>query len=427
MGKRGHWIRMVPVMTAALGLCLAGLGCETLDGSYDDGGPPPGNYGGMTPYTPHSPSTMPYRSEPSGVVQTAYKYQTGSTTPQEVPGASGQPPMEVGPDQPPGVVLGAPHEAGPMPTELAKVSFPAYRVGPPDILILDAVRLLPRPPYRIEPLDVLTVVVTGTLEKTPIAGKFTVTPDGSINLGFGYGSVQVVGKTLQEAETAIQAHLARVLRNAQVAVSLDQMRIVQQVRGTHLVQPDGTIALGTYGCVYVAGMTIGEIKCAIEKQLSQWFLNPQVSVGVYAFNSKVYYVIFDGGGYGQQILAFPATGNETVLDAIAKTGGLPAVSSKKYIWVARPSPCGYPCDQVLPVDWNAVTQGGSTCTNYQLFPGDRVYVKADCLVATHNYLTKILAPVEDVLGVTLLGATTWETIRFAGSSSLTSSGVVAVP
>jgi protein involved in polysaccharide export with SLBB domain len=312
-----------------------------------------------------------------------------------------------------------------VPTELAKASFPAYRVGPPDILLLDTVRMLPRPPYRIEPLDVLTVVVTGTLEKQPIAGKFVVTPDGSINLGFGYGTVVVVGKTLVETEVAIQGHLARVLRNVQVAVSLDQMRVLQQVRGQHLVQPDGTISLGTYGCLYVAGLTLSQVKCEVEKQLGQWFQDPQLSVSMFAFNSKFYYVIFDGGGYGQQVLKLPATGTETVLDAIANVGGLPAFSSKKRIWVARPSPCGHHCDQVLPVDWNALTQGGSTCTNYQLFPGDRVYVKADCLITIDNWVAKILSPVERVLGVTLLGASTWETIRFAGNS--TNNGAVIIP
>jgi polysaccharide export outer membrane protein len=399
---------------AVCGLCLAGSGCLEMDILPDSD----------ATNTSYRPAPWP-RNPAAGSSASSMRVQPAAYQPAAEMPAEGM--KGTGPLSPPpgGMMLGPP-EAESVPTELAKTSFPAYRVGPPDILLLDAVRLLPRPPYRIEPLDVLTVVVTGTLDKMPIAGKFTVTPDGTINLGFGYGSVMVAGKTIPEAEAAIQAHLSRILRNAQVAVGLDQLRVMQQVRGTHLVRPDGTIGLGTYGCVYVAGLTLSEVKCAIEKHLSQWFQDPQISVDVYAYNSKFYYVIFDGGGYGQQVLAFPATGTETVLDAIAKAGGLPAVSSKKYIWVARPAPCGYPCDQVLPVDWNAITQGGSTCTNYQLFPGDRVYVKADGLVATHNYLTKLLAPVQDVLGVTLLGATTWETIRIAGSSNLTG-GAVVVP
>ncbi len=42
-------------------------------------------------------------------------------------------------------------------------------------------------------------------------------------------------------------------------------------------------------------------------------------------------------------------------------------------------------------------------TNYQLLPGDRVYVQADDLIATDNFLAKVIAPVNRVLGSMLLG------------------------
>jgi polysaccharide export outer membrane protein len=106
------------------------------------------------------------------------------------------------------------------------------------------------------------------------------------------------------------------------------------------------------------------------------------------------------------------TGNETVLDAIGKINGLAPVSSVRRIWVARPAPPGHPCDQVLPVDWLAIVKGGATGTNYQLFPGDRVYVDADCLIKFDNWLAKAPAPIERILGITLLGTSTAEQIRF---------------
>jgi polysaccharide export outer membrane protein len=398
---------------------LAAPGCQAILGPED------GSTGGPGPAQIRAKGT-PYPGQSTGVVQASYQ-APGATFPGGAPGPV--PPQgftPAGPGLPSGVVLGPPHDAGPLPTELAKVSLPAYRVGPPDILFIDTVRMLPRPPYHIEPLDVLAVTVTGTLDKQPIAGKFVVGPDGAITLGYGYGSVAVGGKTVQEAEVAVQAHLARTLRNAQVALSLAELRVVQYVRGQHLVRPDGTVGLGTYGCIYVAGLTLGQIKCKIEEHLAQWFHEPQVSVDVFAYNSKFYYVIFDGGGYGQIVLPFPATGTETVLDAIARAGGLPAVSSKKRIWLARPAPAGHGCLQVLPVDWNAITLGGDTTTNYQIFPGDRVFVDADCLIKTDNWIAKILSPFERVLGITLLGATTVESIRFAGSNNF-NNGAVVVP
>ena len=92
-----------------------------------------------------------------------------------------------------------------------------------------------------------------------------------------------------------------------------------------------------------------------------------------AYNSKVYYVITDGGGYGEQVYPIPVTGNETVLDAIAKINGLPAVSSKKRVWIARATPgCTNP--NILPVDWCGITKKGFAATNYQVFPNDRIYV-----------------------------------------------------
>ena len=44
-----------------------------------------------------------------------------------------------------------------VPRELDKASLPAYAVEPPDILVIEALRMVPRGPYRIEPLDTLVI------------------------------------------------------------------------------------------------------------------------------------------------------------------------------------------------------------------------------------------------------------------------------
>jgi polysaccharide export outer membrane protein len=301
-----------------------------------------------------------------------------------------------------------------LPRELQKVSLPSYVIEPPDILLIDAVRIIPLPPYRIEPLDVLFIQVLGTLPDEPIAGLYRVDPDGTILLGPTYGSVRVAGQTLEEARQSIESYLRRILKDPRVTVSLAESRALQQIRGEHLVRPDGTIGLGTYGSVYVAGMTLAEAKLAIERHLSKFLQDPEVSVDVLAYNSKVYYVIFDGGGYGQQIIPLPITGNETVLDALAKVNGLPFQASNKHIWIARPAPPEAGGEQILPVNWEAITMRGCTATNYQILPGDRIYVQADHWITLDNTLAKILTPIERLFGVTLLGNAT---IRAVGNGN----------
>ena len=176
--------------------------------------------------------------------------------------------------------------AGPLPHELFPVSHPPYTVAPPDRLLIDAIRLIPRPPYRVEPLESLLIDVKGTLQKAPISGQFVITPEGKLNLGYDYGSIYVQGLTLEQIQEAIRRKLGGQLKNPQVRVALTQFRAQQQIRGEHLVRPDGTVSLGMYGCVYVAGMTIGQVKTVVEKHLSHYFLNPQVSVDVLGYNSK---------------------------------------------------------------------------------------------------------------------------------------------
>src|SRR5437867_4210849 len=145
-------------------------------------------------------------------------------------------------------------------------------------------------------------------------------------------------------------------------------------------------------------MTLAEARATIERFLSNYLLQPEISLDVLGYNSKVYYVILDNAGTGDVVYRFPVTGNETVLDAISQVNGLLLVSSKRDIWVARPSPDDGTGCQKLPVNWIAITQDGSTATNYQILPGDRVYVKGDKWYRTDNWLIKVLTPMERILG-----------------------------
>lgn len=300
--------------------------------------------------------------------------------------------------------------AGTAPRELSKMQLPAYRIEPPDILQIEAIYLGPKPDYRLRTLDSLLINVAGALEEAPISGEYVVEPGGGLNLGGPYGRVEVGGMTLVEADEAIEAHLANKLREPEADVSLGQVAASQQIAGPHLVGPDGTVTLGTYGSVSVVDLTISEAKLAIESHLGQFLEAPEISVDVFAYNSKVYYVITQGAGLGDTAARFPITGNETVLDALTLINGLNSTSSTK-IWVARPDASGCSC-HILPVDWCAITQCGAAGTNFQLMPGDRVYVAEDRLVAIDNHLAKFLSPFERILGFTALGTSTVSRLQF---------------
>jgi protein involved in polysaccharide export with SLBB domain len=160
-------------------------------------------------------------------------------------------------------------------------------------------------------------------------------------------------------------------------------------------------------------MTIEQAKQAIEQQLSETLQNPEVILDVFAYNSKVYYVVTEGAGFGDNIARFPVTGNDRVLDAIANIGGLSRVSSSR-IWIARPAPNGISCAQILPVEWEDITRGAITATNYQLLPGDRLFIAEDHVLAFDSFVAKVTAPFERLFGFTSLGTATLNRLRRFG-------------
>jgi polysaccharide export outer membrane protein len=316
-----------------------------------------------------------------------------------------------------------------IPRETAKVNLPPYVIEPPDILLIGAQRLVPLPPYHLEPLDSVLVTFPADPAQIPddvlkalgqlgraFSLEFVIEPEGTINLPGGIGLVKLADMTIGEAKAVVETAITRVVdkkyvTTGKVAVELSRIRGMQQVTGEHLVRPDGTVGLGTYGSVNVTGLTLEQARARIEEQLSKFLLNPRVSVDVAGYNSKVYYVLFDGAGNGEQVVRLPVTGNETVLDAVAQLGGLPIVADRHRIWIARPSHGEDTCDTIIDVDWVAISKCGSSAKNYQIFPGDRVYVESVPLLTWTTWLDRVVAPVERIMGVTILGVGTVHAFR----------------
>jgi polysaccharide export outer membrane protein len=320
-----------------------------------------------------------------------------------------------------------------VPRELAKTTLPDYIIEPPDVLSIEAISLIPKSPYKLRPLDVLTVVVSGVTEEANVSGTYMIQANGLIQLipagaaavpgAPELAAVQAAGRTVEEVQQALHGILVKTYTEPQVWVTLTQLAAQQQISGEHLVAPDGKVNLGTYGRVRIVGQTIEEARATIEAHLSMYLQDPQISLDVLGYNSKTFYVVMQGAGLGDRVVILPAKGNETVLDAIGQLQGMQSNQSTR-MWVARPGKNNCNGDQILPVDWLAVTQRGDTATNYQLLPGDRLFVSEDKLVAVDTKLGKIISPMERILGFTALATETTSSIVFFKQQGLRGNGGV---
>jgi RNA polymerase sigma factor (sigma-70 family) len=192
--------------------------------------------------------------------------------------------------------------------------------------------------YVVEPPDLLLVEVLEALPGRPISGERLVRPDGKISLGF-YGEIYVAGLTITEVKEKIVQHLRKYLNDESlglVAIDENGEPVVEEKSGKPAV------------------MALKD--------------TDRVFVDVTAYNSKMYYVQGEVHSPG----LFNVTGHETILDAINYAGGLTQRADHKNVVLHRKAPDN--TLQRLPIDIDQVMMGDDPTTNYQIMPGDRLVI-----------------------------------------------------
>src|SRR5262249_27695968 len=94
--------------------------------------------------------------------------------------------------------------------------------------------------------------------------------------------------------------------------------------GDQPVLPDGTIKLGKYGPLQVAGKNLEQIETEINTRIAPKTEEDRVVVRLVSRESKVYYVLGEVNAPG----SFQLKGRETVLDALVAAGGLNSNASR---------------------------------------------------------------------------------------------------
>lgn len=134
-----------------------------------------------------------------------------------------------------------------------------------------------------------------------------------------------------------------------------------------IVRPDGKVSLPLVSEVKVAGMTPSQIQQLLTERLKAFIVAPQVTVTVTDIRSKTVYIT------GEVIRAgeYPMLAPMTILQLIAKAGGVSAYANRHGIFVLRyvdGKPVRY------PFNYNEVIKGKNVGQDVELRPGDTVVV-----------------------------------------------------
>ncbi len=244
-------------------------------------------------------------------------------------------------------------------------------------LIQKELALAPMPSYTIEITDTISVEPDSFDATIRLPGDQVVKPDGTISLG-EFGAYQANGKTAELMQLEIQAQIDEQLRSkmeVEFAKSQAQLAMPEKRDTVDLLDLKDDLNSLEDAPEIESGKQEREetrriqARREFERRLDDNLKKNRVSVRLTNWDSKKIYVLGEVNSPG----SFLFRGNETVLDAIIEAGGMGNKANRHSVIVSRPSSCGG-CRTVMKVCYDQIVQLGDASTNYQLLPGDRVFV-----------------------------------------------------
>ena len=133
-----------------------------------------------------------------------------------------------------------------------------------------------------------------------------------------------------------------------------------------VIRPDGKISMPLIQDVVAEGLTAPKLAADIQKKLSAYIVNPEVSVIVLQVNSPKYYVI----GSVTRPGTYPLRGEVSILQALALAGGFTQFASPRKIKLVRTIEGK---QQIRKVNYYDMLED-SEVGNYILRSGDTVVV-----------------------------------------------------
>lgn len=177
-----------------------------------------------------------------------------------------------------------------------------------------------------------------------------------------------VEKSLLRSQTAVQG-IAEHYRAGCPDVIDVTIADRSELSGRYTIGPDGRIELGEYGDLRVEGRTCDEIAKLIGDEIG----TPPTGLEVRVVEHRSQHLLLFGEVSGWQ-RRVPYHGQETVVEALRRVGGITAGAEPKDVYVVRPHMGESQRPELIHVDLHAIIIKGDQRTNIRLHPFDQIYV-----------------------------------------------------
>jgi protein involved in polysaccharide export with SLBB domain len=178
-----------------------------------------------------------------------------------------------------------------------------------------------------------------------------------------------------------------------------------EIRGTQVVDIDGSILVPEAGSVYVAGFTRSEVESYLTQKLSVYFEETDIKVNIKTGGKKVYYVM----GQVRRQGPFPYTGDLTLYEAVILASPVDHGSNLGRVRLIRPDPRE---PFVITADITELWESGDSTYNIQVNEYDIIYVPPTLLQSVADLVSGLFVPVTSVLRSVLYTIFAFDDPRF---------------
>lgn len=166
-----------------------------------------------------------------------------------------------------------------------------------------------------------------------------------------------------------------------------------EVSGKYTINMEGKIQYEFVGDVYISGMTKDQATVAIAKRLEKYIINPDVTVVITEYNSKVVYVIGEVGTPGK---VFMRGDTITVREALLSANLPELTAATDNATLFTPSASGKVV--IKKVNVYALLYKGDLRQNYVMNPGDTLYLPATLWAKVARFINPVTQPMGAAAG-----------------------------
>lgn len=177
--------------------------------------------------------------------------------------------------------------------------------------------------------------------------------------------------------------------------------------GTYPINQEGKIQYKFVGDIDVTGLTKKDLEEKIKKIISVYVIDPGVNVTITEYKSKIIYVLGEVGTPGKYYMKSDAI---PVREAVVNAG-LPTLSAAmRRCRIITPDKTGKV--KTKSVDLYTILYGGDLKNNFDMHPGDVLYVPATMMAK----VVRVINPVTTTVGVSASGPESASTGKAAVTS-----------